>query len=123
MLCPDGSYLCYPQFKIEDDGQFSFMEVNSFTRKWGRSYTHSGKLFNNIVQGGSRNVFCNSYAPAEAAGFQIVLRVHDELCTEVPDDDTHTVEQLCAIMSTVPTWAMGLPLAAAGYSSYRYKKG
>ena len=123
MLCPDGSYLCYPQFRIENDGQFSFMEVNSFTRRWKRTTTHSGKLFNNIVQGGSRNVFCNSYAPAEEAGFAIVMRIHDELVTEVDDNDEHTVGMLSKIMSTVPEWAQGLPLAAAGYEATRYKKG
>lgn len=68
-------------------------------------------------------MFCNSYAPAEEAGFAIVMRIHDELVTEVDDNDEHTVGMLSKIMSTVPEWAQGLPLAAAGYEATRYKKG
>lgn len=122
MLCPDGSYLCYPQFQVADDGTFSFMEQDSLTRKWRRQHIHSGQLFNHIVQGGSRNVFCNSYAPVEAAGYRIVLRVHDEIASEVPDTDEYTVDGLCKILATVPEWGTGLPLAAAGFQAYRYKK-
>jgi len=121
---PDGTFLCYPQAKIEDDdNSISFMGTNQFTRRWERIRTHPGKLFENIVQGGSRNVFVSSYAPAEAAGFEIVMRIHDELVTETPDTPDYTVDGLSKIMATVPSWAPGLPLAAAGFESYRYRKG
>jgi DNA polymerase len=61
-------------------------------------------------------------ALAEAAGFRIVLTVHDELLTEVPIGGTCTVERLCGLMSRRPAWAPGLPLAAAGFSARRYRK-
>jgi DNA polymerase len=48
--------------------------------------------------------------------------VHDELITEVPDTDDYSVAHLASIMATNPSWAVGLPLAAAGFETYRYKK-
>jgi DNA polymerase bacteriophage-type len=59
---------------------------------------------------------------AEDAGYKIVLSVHDELLTEVPDLSEYSHETLSKIMSTNPPWAPGLPLAAAGFEAYRYRK-
>jgi len=33
-----------------------------------------------------------------------------------------TPERMATLLARVPTWAEGLPLAAAGFESYRYKK-
>ena len=59
---------------------------------------------------------------AEAAGYAVCLHVHDELITETPDTDEYSVDELSRIMSTNPGWSMGLPLAAAGFETHRYKK-
>ena len=58
----------------------------------------------------------------EAAGYRIVLTVHDEIISEVPDDPRYSVDELAKLMSTNPPWAAGLPLAAAGFETYRYRK-
>jgi DNA polymerase len=59
---------------------------------------------------------------AEANGMPVVAHVHDEIICEVPDDGSKTVEMLADCMKTVPTWATGLPLDAAGFSSKYYRK-
>ena len=56
------------------------------------------------------------------AGYHIVLSVHDELITETPDSPGFTEEKLAGMMSTAPKWADGLPLSAAGFEGYRYRK-
>ena len=58
----------------------------------------------------------------EAAGYKVVLSVHDELITECPDTPEYSAEHLSRLMSTAPAWASDLPLAAAGFEAYRYKK-
>lgn len=58
----------------------------------------------------------------EAAGYEMVLSVHDEAVTQVPDDPTFTDARLSAILSTPPPWAPDLPLSAAGFEGPRYKK-
>jgi len=58
----------------------------------------------------------------ESAGFEIVLTVHDEVITEAPDHPDFNADHLAGLMATNPTWADGLPLAAAGFEAYRYRK-
>lgn len=121
MRLPSGRCLCYPGVAVEE-GKLSYMGVNQYTRKWERLYTYGGKLIENATQGGARDVLAHNMAEAEAAGFEITLTVHDELVTETIDSGQFTGERLSAIMSTVPPWATGLPLAASGWEGQRYRK-
>lgn len=122
ILLPSGRYLCYPAPTIDDQGRCSYMGVDQYTRKWQRIHTYSGKLAENVTQAFARDVLAYNMPRIEAEGYQIVLSVHDELLTETPDSDEFTSDRLAALMSTVPPWAQGLPLAAAGFETYRYRK-
>jgi DNA polymerase bacteriophage-type len=119
---PSGRSLCYPSPEV-NKGQCSYMGINAYTRKWERIKTYGGKLFENICQAVARDVMAYSMPEAEAAGYEVLLTVHDELITETPDTPEFNEEGLGAILATQPVWADGLPLAAAGFSGYRYKKG
>lgn len=61
--------------------------------------------------------------PGEKLGYAIVLTVHDEVICEAPDSDEWNPEHLAGLLAENPPWADGLPLAAAGFESKRYKKG
>jgi DNA polymerase len=97
--------------------------VNQFSRKWCRISTYSGRLVENVTQAFARDVFKSSFIPVENAGYEIVLEVHDELITEVPDTEDFNVGRLSELLATNPPWAQGMPLAAAGFETYRYRKG
>ena len=56
------------------------------------------------------------------AGAGPYVSVHDELITEAPDSPEFSADHLASLMATNPKWADGLPLAAAGFEAYRYKK-
>jgi DNA polymerase len=122
LVLPSGRSLCYPSPKITDGNKVSYMGLNQFSRQWCRLNTYSGKLAENVTQAASRDVFKAPVGTIVAAGYQIEIPVHDELITETPDDPRFSAEHLAALMSNNPVWAMGLPLAAAGFESYRYKK-
>jgi len=79
-------------------------------------------IVHNCTQAFARDVLAHNMPVIEAEGYRIVLSVHDELLTETPDTDEHSSDHLAALMSTVPPWAEGLPLAAAGFETYRYRK-
>jgi DNA polymerase len=79
-------------------------------------------IVHNCTQAASRDVMAYNMQPAEDHGYKILLTVHDELITETPDSPEFNAEHLSEIMAAVPTWAEGLPLAAAGFESYRYRK-
>jgi DNA polymerase bacteriophage-type len=84
--------------------------------------TYGGKLVENATQAFARDIMAHNMQPAEDAGYAIVLSVHDELLTETPDTDDYSHEALATIMATVPPWAKGIPLAAAGFETPRYRK-
>ncbi len=119
---PSGRYLCYRDMMIDDAGKLSYEGMNQYTRKWERLETYYGKLVENVVQAAARDVFMSGMRRAELEGYPVVLRVHDELVCEVPDKPDFTHERLAGMMSTNPGWSVGLPLAAAGFETLRYRK-
>jgi DNA polymerase bacteriophage-type len=76
----------------------------------------------NATQAASRDVLAYGMVMAEERGYLTVLHVHDELLTETPDTPDFTSDELEEIMATNPPWAIGLPLAAGGFETYRYRK-
>lgn len=123
VMLPSGRYLCYPSPRVEDDGQITYMGINQYSRKWERLRTYSGKLAENVCQASSRDVLAYRMPDIEKAGYEIVLTVHDEIISEAPDTDDYTHEHLAELMSAGCDWTEGLPLAAAGFEAYRYRKG
>jgi len=123
MVLPSGRSLCYLSPDINNDGKITYQGINQYTRKWERLPTYGGKLVENATQAASRDILVSGMKGAEAAGYQIVLHVHDELICETPDDAAYSAEGLSAIMAFGPQWAVGLPLAAAGFETPRYRKG
>lgn len=119
---PSDRYLCYRSMHIDDGGKLRYEGLNQFTRKWETQETYYGKLVENIVQAVARDVFMTGLRRAEENDYPVVLRVHDELVCEVPDHAGYSHEVLSALMSTNPSWSIGLPLAAAGFETYRYRK-
>ena len=122
MKLPSGRYLCYPRPEVSDSGSLSYEGMNQYTRKWERLDTYGGKLVENAVQAIARDVFMSGMLRAEEAGYQVCIRVHDELVCETPDEPAYSSEGLAALMATNPSWSAGLPLAAAGFEALRYRK-
>jgi DNA polymerase len=119
---PSGRYLCYPSPQVDADGQCSFMGVDQFTRKWTRVKTYGGKIVENATQSVARDFMFDAMPGIEAAGYEIVLRVHDEVPCYAPDTPEFNAEHLSGLLATNPPWAPDMPLAAAGFEGYRYKK-
>ena len=119
---PSGRYLCYRDMRTDEAGKLLYDGVNQYSRKWQPLETYYGKLVENIVQAVARDVFMQGMRRAEEEGYEVVLRVHDELVCEVPDDPAFTHEALAGMMATNPSWAIGLPLSAAGFEARRYRK-
>lgn len=118
---PSGRYLCYPAPR-NDNGAVSYMGINQYSRKWQRIKTYGGKFLENFCQASSRDILLLRLPKVEAAGFNTVLRVHDELITYAPDKPAYSVAWLSEIMTREFEWSKGLPLAAAGFEAYRYRK-
>jgi DNA polymerase len=98
------------------------MGTNQYTRRWERLDTYGGKLAENLTQAVARDVLTAGLLAAEAAGYDPVLHIHDEILCETADDASFSAAGLAALMSQGTQWSVGLPLAAAGFETYRYKK-
>ena len=99
--------------------QVSFMGTNSVSRKWERQTTYGGKLSENIAQAVARDLMALAMIRTTDAGYDIVLSVHDELIAETTDG---TIDEFSKLMCELPEWADGLPVAADGFESQRYRK-
>lgn len=119
---PSGRCLCYLKMEADEKGGLTYFGVNQYTRQWSRIKTYGGKLVENVTQASARDVLATNMPLIEACGYGIVLTVHDELITETPDTDEFTWQALAKMMAHCPPWAKGLPLAAAGFETTRYKK-
>lgn len=148
---PSGRTLCYPYPEIREGkfgrpaltfksvpdslswgtyvGQKERGEVNttkivddpSNTRSWARISTYGGSLVENITQAICRDLLAEAMLRVEAAGFKIVVHVHDEIIVEgiFTEADRVRFEQL---MTVVPVWAAGFPISAGCWLSARYIK-
>lgn len=126
---PSGRYLTYfdPRIEQTDMGTgITYMgdaaEKGKTTRQWTRVFTHGGKMTGNCCQTLARDILAPALLEAEQRGYVPVLSIHDEGLTETPDTPEYSAAGLVKILSTNPPWAEGLPLAAAGFETYRYYK-
>ena len=127
---PSGRDLHYHNAALVDDrDRFSGKPIKQivFTSpdKTGRAVvmrTHGGVLTENVVQAASRDILAEAMLRVDAAGYPIVMHVHDEIVAEV-DPGFGSVAELEAIMQQRPTWAADWPIrAAGGWRGKRYRK-
>jgi DNA polymerase len=88
---------------------------------WGTCYLYGGLQCNNYTQATARELLRFAMHNIETAGYPIVLHVHDETVSEV-DETFGSVEEYRALMSIVPPWLPGFPLAAKAWTDTRYVK-
>jgi DNA polymerase len=119
---PSGRAICYPSPQITE-GAITYMGIHQFSRKWVRLTTYGGKIFENICQAVARDVMFGAMPAIDGAGYAIILSIHDELLTETPDTPEYSHESLAAMMAAPPAWGLDMPLAAAGFECYAYRKG
>jgi len=89
---------------------------------WIRQSTYGGKLVENITQAVARDILAHAIVNLEAAGYPVVLHVHDEIVAEIPHG-YRSLEDFERIMSTMPSWANNWPVVAkGGWIAKRYCK-
>jgi DNA polymerase bacteriophage-type len=82
---------------------------------------YGGLWTENVVSGIARDLLAEAMLRIEAAGYSIMLHVHDEVVAEVPEDFGST-EEFTRLMTRKPAWALDLPIAASAWRNSRYCK-
>lgn len=119
---PSGRKLFYYKARIDrETGQILYLDGGKSEGAYFVS-TYGAKLVENIIQAASRDLLVHSAFLAHADGLRLIMHVHDELVALARLTDTTAYDRLHTHMSTIPTWATGLPLAAETYISCRYTK-
>lgn len=95
----------------------------SYMGKRGREKLYGGKLAENAIQAMCRDLMAGALVAAEADGLRPCHTIHDEIICEVPADEAEDAMALLeAIMTAIPPWAAGMPIAAEGFLCDRYSK-
>lgn len=123
MILPSGRSVCYPSAHVRN-GKIYYQGINQYTHQWGWIGTYGGKIFENACQAFARDVLFGAMEPVESAGYEIIMRVHDEFVCEALDNDNFNEAALSALIIAANEnyIADGLPLAASGFEAKRYRK-
>jgi DNA polymerase len=124
---PSGRCLAYPFARLEDNARGNRVVVfkdNAGGKFVDCRHGHGawpGLWTENAVQAVARDLLREGMMRLEAAGDPIALHVHDEVVAEVPDG-FGSEEDFLRILTEVPLWATGLPVAAKARSGRRFCK-
>lgn len=99
----------------------SISYMNANVKQWRRERSYGGKFAENITQAVANDVLRASLLQCRREGWSTILHVHDEIINEELYG-TRSLADLSELMTRELPWSKGLPLAAAGYVSNRYKK-
>lgn len=125
IVLPSGRKITYRKVarkqvtRARKDGTTYTTHQLTYQGQFTREYTWGGSLAENVTQAVARDVWATGLVNLDAAGFPVVGHVHDEAII----DGLHPVEEVSELMCAVGPWAEGLPLAAEGFSTPRYRKG
>lgn len=96
--------------------------ANATTKQWGVERNWGGGLVENVVQAMARDLMAEAMLRLEAAGYPVVLTVHDEIMAERKKHSGGSLAEFKALMEVVPIWSPGMPIKVSGFVDVRYHK-
>jgi DNA polymerase len=127
IVLPSGRALSYPFPRIELNrfGRPCVMFKDNAGGKWvdcnfGKG-AYGGIWTENITSAIARDLLAAALMRLESGNYRVILHVHDEVCVEVADG-FGTLDEFQRLITTLPDWAEGLPIAAKVRESQRFSK-
>lgn len=134
-VLPSGRALCYPGAgvgtrempwkdrkgnPVQKEAVYCY-GVNAITRQWEKQWLYGGILAQNCTQSVARDIAMAAVLRCDAANYDVIMTVHDELVADVPVG-FGSAEEMGRIMCQSSGWDEGLPLAVSEDSNFRYRK-
>lgn len=116
-------YYANPQLGVNswDKPSILYSGVNQTTKQWTQLETYGGKLVENCIQAIARDCLALAIEHLEAAGYQVVFHVHDEVVIDCPADRAD-LDDVVRLMTQPIPWAPDLPLNADGWVGDFFRK-
>jgi DNA polymerase len=121
---PSGRRLAYPQARLVPGKFDNTTDIAFFDNArggWAETRAWFGVFTENVISATARDLLAAALLRIDAAGYRIVLHVHDEIVAEVPEG-FRDAEAFRRLMVELPAWAAGLPIAAKVRIGKRYSK-
>jgi DNA polymerase len=128
---PSGRVISYPSPSVERKEKTVVIDGDEVTfTNWGVSFwgvkkgwrkldLYGGMQCAHVVSGTARDILVGSMFRLEAAGYPIVLTVHDENLCEV-DPGFGSLDEMKSLMAAGETWTKGLPIAVSAWEGPIY---
>jgi DNA polymerase len=124
LTLPSGRSLVYPQARLvagKFEGTRELRFKDNARGGWTDCAAWYGMLTENVVQAIARDLLAAAMQRLERAGYPVVLHVHDEIVCEIREGFGDQ-DQFLQLMTELPEWARGLPIAAKIWTGKRYAK-
>jgi DNA polymerase bacteriophage-type len=124
LVLPSGRAVSYPGARLgpgKFEGTREIYFKDNARGAWTEVSSWYGLLTENVVQATARDLLAAAMQRLEAAGYPVVLHVHDEVVCEVPEG-FGSEAQFSRLLLALPDWATGLPIAGKVRSGKRYAK-
>ncbi len=126
-----GRYICWQRPMLEsvmtpwgkEKLAVTVHSQNTYTRAWTRNPMIGSSIFQSAVQGTARDFLAFAMLNLDKAGYTILNSIHDEVLILIDDERKDVaLEDVIINMTTPPSWASDMPLAAEGWVGNRYRK-
>jgi DNA polymerase bacteriophage-type len=132
IMLPSGRELIYRNIRTQEGPKGPELYYDGWNLgAWRPIKTWGGTICENATQAVAYDLLADALARiehaqagTEGARLQVILTVHDDILLEASEAHKNTVlYTLLSLMKVSPHWAKGLPVAAAGWTGKRYRKG
>ena len=109
MTLPSGRRLAYPEARMvpgKFEETYNIRHKDNAKGAWTDIDTWYGTLVENAVQAVARDLLVAAMQRLEAAGYPVVLHVHDEIVCEMPED-FGSEEEFLRLCLSCPTGPLG----------------
>lgn len=129
IMIPSGRCLSYhhPRVKPGVYGLNIYYD-KQLSNAWVEASLYGGLIMQNITQATARDILAHALLTVDKAGYEIVMHVHDEIITMMPEGQGSAGE-LCELMCRLPAWtkddtviSRALPMAAEGWENRTWRK-